>query len=437
MRGNDLKFANDARSAATRAATGTTWLLLLVIAAALATAVAWASFAEVDQITTGTGKVIPSSQIQVVESLQAGTVSQIMISEGEAVKEGQPLVRIDDTGSSAKLGELRQRKLALQAELDRLKAHTEGRQSFTIPEDAPDEARPFYADQIAVFAANVRNLREKKAVRRQKLIQAQESLQESMAEANKNAALLEITKREEALMARLFRRKAVPEIDYLRIRAKSANLQGELNIWQSTRKRLEAEIEGARSSLTADESDFLAEARSRIFQVSADITIVEETMRAAADTVQRAVLRSPVDGIVNKLNVNSINQVVQPGASIVELVPRDDRLLIEARIRPQDIAFIRPGLEATIRITAYDYTRYGTLSGSVERIGADTITDENNETFYQVIVATDDVEAEQADIRVIPGMIATVDVSTGKRTVLEYLVKPILRLRDTALRDPR
>jgi adhesin transport system membrane fusion protein len=152
--------------------------------------------------------------------------------------------------------------------------------------------------------------------------------------------------------------------------------------------------------------------------------------------VRRAVLKSPVSGVINKLNVATIGEVIPAGASIVEIVPLDDKLLIETRIRPQDVAFIQPGAKASIRLSAYDYTKYGTLSGVVERIGADTITDENRETFYQVIVSTDSEESKIPDeMRVIPGMIATVDVSNGERTVLEYLLKPILKIRDHALRE--
>lgn len=166
------------------------------------------------------------------------------------------------------------------------------------------------------------------------------------------------------------------------------------------------------------------------------MSIVEESLRAADDRVRRAMLASPVEGVVNKLNVATIGEVISAGVNVVEIVPVDDRLLVETRIRPQDVAFIQPGAEATVRLTAYDYTKYGTLRGAVERIGADTITDENGETFYQVIVGTGD-RGVPGEMRVIPGMVATVDIMNGERTVLEYLLKPVLRIRDQALREAR
>ena len=205
----------------------------------------------------------------------------------------------------------------------------------------------------------------------------------------------------------------------------------------ASRIRIVAEINEAENLLSAETSSFVAAALDRISKVNAELSIAVESLRAAEDRVERTVFNSPVSGIVNKIYLATIGEVVQAGATLVEIVPLDDRLLIEAKIRPQDVAFIRPGLPATIRLSAYDYTKFGTLSGIVERIGADTITDENQETFYQVIVATDESQAIPEQIKIIPGMIADVDVSTGERTVLEYLLKPVLRIRDQALRDPK
>jgi adhesin transport system membrane fusion protein len=236
----------------------------------------------------------------------------------------------------------------------------------------------------------------------------------------------------------LFDKKAVPELELLRLQRAVSELRGDLAIWQAAKLRLEAEVSEAEAQVEAEESAFLAEVQTRISKVNAEMSVVQESLRGADDRVRRAMLKSPVGGIVNKVNVATIGEVIAAGASVVEIVPVDDTLLIETRIRPQDVAFIHPGAKATVRLSAYDYTKYGTLSGVVERIGADTITDEEGETFYQVIVGTDVADpAIPGEMRVIPGMVATVDISNGERTVLEYLLKPVLKIRDQALREAR
>ena len=256
----------------------------------------------------------------------------------------------------------------------------------------------------------------------------------------KTRVLLDLAQKEEALIERLYQRQAVPEIDFIRVQRESLRLAGDLNVMEATKARLQAEVDEAEALIGSEETAFLSEATTRLSKINADLAVVRQTLTAASDTVRRAVLRSPVKGVVNKVNVAAVNEVVRAGDSVVEIVPVDDTLLVETQIRPEDIAFIRAGLTATIRVSAFDYTRYGTMTGIVQRIGADTITNENRETFYQVVVSTDlneSVTDSSEQLEIIPGMIATVDIATGKRSVLEYLMKPILVLKDRALRDPR
>lgn len=439
MANDELNFANDARGAVDYSARSSTWLVLLVVGLALVLASVWAAWAKVQQVSSGEGKVIPSRQVQVVESLEPGIVAQIMVSEGDLVEEGQGLVRIDDTGSSSRQGELHRREAALTAELHRLSAHAAEAVTYDIPIDADETIRPFYRDQRAQFLANRRRLDEQAAIRQKQLDQKMQGLAEAEATAESKKSLLALADRELKLIKRLFQRKAVPEIDYIRVQRQSISLRGDLKIWVATKGRLNAEIEEAKVLLRAEESQFLAEVSSRISTVNSELAVVQQTLRAATDRVRRAVLRAPVTGVINKLNVAAINEVVKAGTSVAEIVPVDGNLLVEVKVRPEDIAFISPGLKATIRITAYDYTRFGTLMGTVERIGADTITDQEGRTFYQVVVSRDaPLEGEASDaLQIIPGMIATVDITTGDRTVLEYLLKPIVVLKDRALRDPR
>lgn len=434
----DMNFANDARGAIESSVTPGAWKIVFAIGAILAAGVIWASWAQVGKITTGTGRVIPSSQMQVVQSLEPGIVAAILVEEGERVEAGQDLIRIDDTGASSRLGELRQQQLALKAELDRLAAQSAGLETFEIPAGVDAAAEPAYRDQQAIFLADQRKLSEQLRIRTQQLVQRRQSLLEAEATARKQAETLKLSERELELTRNLYDKKAVPELEFLRIQRAVSELRGDLEIWQATKLRLEAEVAEAEALVDTEKTAFLADVQARISKVNTDLSVVYESLRSASDKVQRAMLKSPVSGVVNKVNVATIGEVIPAGASIVEIVPIDDRLLIETRIRPQDVAFIQPGSKATIRLSAYDYTKYGTLSGEVERISADTITDEKGETFYQVIVGTnpDDPDVSE-EIKVIPGMIAVVDVSSGERTVLEYLLKPILKIRDHSFREAR
>ena len=295
---------------------------------------------------------------------------------------------------------------------------------------------PFYQDQQQVLDIELKKLNEQLRIRTQQTEQKKQALAEAMASRQKLKDALALAERELELTASLFKRRAVPELEFLRIKRVAQDLRGDSEIMISTILRLEAEVNEAQSLVDAEQSAFVAKALERKSKVQAELSIIAESIKAAEDAVRRTELRAPVGGVINQLNVATLGQVVQSGTTIAEIVPEDDRLLIEARITPKDVAFVRPGLSAKIRLSAYDYTKFGILDGVVERIGADTITDENQETFYRVIVATKESARLPEELVIIPGMIATVDVETGERTVLEYLLKPVLKIRDRALREP-
>ncbi len=434
MSSKDLEFANNARNAVEQTKIKGAWPLLFFIILGLVAAVAWAAWAKVEQVSSGLGKVIPSTQIQLVENLEPGIVREINVSAGDLVSKGQILLRVDDTASRSKLGEFKQKQLALSAEVHRLTLQINASKTYQSPDAVDERAIIFHRDQEAIFISEKLQLEERISILESQLLQKRQLMLEAEATIDKQTAALKLAERELTLTKRLFAKKAVPELEYLRIQRIVADLKGEIAIMGASKIRISAEVAEAEKKIEAETSMYVAKARERVSAVNADLSVVSESLKAADDRVKRSEFLSPVSGIVNKVNVATIGEVVPSGATLVEIVPADDTLLIEARIRPEDIAFIRPQLKAIVRLTAYDYTKFGTLEGIVERIGADTITDENNETFYQVVIATDEIPEH---LKIIPGMIATVDISTGDRTVLEYLLKPVLRVRDEAFRDPK
>ena len=373
-----------------------------------------------------------------VESLDSGIVAEIFVGEGDLVTALQPLLRVDDTGLSARLGEFRKNQIALRVELARLRAEAGNLREFEVPDNTSKDLLSTYQDQMKIFKVNQTRLKELSTARQQQFVQKQQSLEELIANIGKHKGRLKLLNQELQILERLRKKKAVAEIELLRIQRKVLENKFDLKLLSASQSRVEAEVAELKGMLDSDKTSFLSDVHARISRINTELSVVEESIRAASDRVARAILRAPVGGIVNQLNIATIGEIVKAGVTIAEIVPIDDKYLVEARIRPQDIGFISPGLPATIRLSAYDYTKYGTLKGHVERIGVDTVTDENRETFYRVIITTDTEQSNgyKSTLRIIPGMIASIDIETGRRTVLDYLLKPFLRIGDRALRDP-
>ncbi|MBN9603233.1 MAG: HlyD family type I secretion periplasmic adaptor subunit [Afipia felis] len=416
MRSSDFSFANDVRAAAELKTPRASLILLGTTIALMVVGIIWAHFAVLDEVKRGNAKVIPSRQLQVVQSLEGGIVQEILVQEGDIVKQGQVLMRIDDTKFLADLGEVRERRFANAARVARLEAEVQGLPRPTFSADLTTRAPQAVQTEQNVFEARAKKLAQDVDVLTQQATRLSDSLK--------------LLSREVQLTQNLYTQKVVPEIEMLRLQRQEADMRGQLAETQSR-------IANARAAFRSQAEEDLAKSR-------ADLAVLEETTKSAQDRVRRADLKSPVNGIINKLNVTTVGAVVQPGANLMDIVPMDDTLLVEGRIRPQDIAFIRPQQNAVVKITAYDSSVYGSLKGKVERISADSIVDdkseqrgEKGESFYRVIVRTDKnhLGTTEHPLPIIPGMVATVEVQTGEKSVLDYMMKPARMLRDEALRE--
>lgn len=416
MQSTDFSFANDVRAAAELKTPRTSRILLACSIAMIIVGLIWAHFAVLDEVKRGNGRVIPSRQLQVVQSLEGGIVLDILVQEGDLVKQGQVLMRIDDTKFSADLGEVRERRAANAARVARLEAEVQGKSAPAFSEELRQRAAKIVETEQNVFDARAKKVAQDIDV----LAQQETRLTQS----------LKLLNREVELTQNLYNQKVVPEIEMLRLQRQASEMRGQLAETQSR-------IANIKTAFRSQAEEDLAKSR-------ADLAVLEETTKSAQDRVRRADLKSPVNGVINKLNVTTVGAVVQPGANLMDIVPLDDSLLVEGRIRPQDIAFIRPHQEAVVKITAYDSSVYGSLKGKVERISADTIADdktdragEKGEVFYRVIVRTEKnyLGTAERPLPIIPGMVATVEVLTGEKSVLDYMLKPARMLRDEALRE--
>ncbi len=433
----DLAYANSPRAALQSGAPKTGRLLLLTIAALVAATIAWAAWAIVEEVTTGIGRVIPSQQMQIVQSLEGGIVRELTVREGDKVEKDQVLMRIDDTGFASRLGELNQRRFAILAEIARLEAEAEGKAEIGFSGEIKSGAAQAVASETESFAARQRKLQTDLDLLKQQMLQRQQELAEMSAREAKLDAELRPMESELAINRQLAKSGNVARVDVLRIERQIAELQGDRAVVIASKPRARAAIAEAKDRSDAAVNAFRAQAREKLSTVRSDLAVIDESMKAAKDRVVRASVRSPVKGVVNRLSVTTLGAVVQPGQALLEIVPVEDSLLVEARVRPKDVAFIRPEQSATIKLTAYDYLIYGALGGKVVRISPDTFRDEKGEPYYQVIVQTSrtSIGPEAAPLPVLPGLQATVDILTGHKSVMSYLLKPILRVRQEALRE--
>lgn len=404
------------------------WAALAVVAL-----VVWAAYARIDEVTKGQGRVIPSSQLQVVQAVDGGVVEELLVGEGQTVEAGQVLVRIDPTRFVSSLRENRAELLALQARAARLTALSDGRPfepgqalSYEIPEIVAQE-RAHYQSSLAGLEAQL-------GIARQQLTQRNEELREATGARASAARSLELTDRELAVTKPLASAGAVSEVELLRLERDVNRFRGERDQADAQISRLRAAIREANQKIQDVELSFRNQVRKELSEVSAKLGTLSEGSLALEDRVKHAEVRAPVRGTVKRLLVNTVGGVVQPGAEVVEVVPLDDALVLETKISPRDIAFLRPGQPATVKFTAYDFAIYGGLDAELDQIAADSVIDEEGNAFFVVKVRTLKNSLGEG-LPIIPGMVAEVDILTGKKSILDYLLKPVLRAKANAMTE--
>ncbi|MEM6563186.1 MAG: HlyD family type I secretion periplasmic adaptor subunit [Pseudomonadota bacterium] len=431
------EFANNVTGAEAALRDRGAWPLLVVIAGGLAAFLTWAATHEIEETARAVGRVIPSQQVQVVQSLEGGIVRDVSVREGDIVQAGQVLMQIDDTRFDAERGELLERESALRAEIARLESEAGFAEEISFPGGLRTRNPLATGAEEQVFASRRDQLDQELQVLEAQLVQRTSELNEMRAMRARTRAIIAPLSEEITLTQDMFDRGLVPQIELLRLESRLAELTGDIAVSEASELRMEGAIDEVENQIDAARSAYVLTARQRLAQLQLELAVVQETLRSANDRVTRAQLKAPVRGTVNRLNATTIGGVVQPGAPLVEIVPLDDSLLIEADLGPRDIAFVRTGEAASVKISAYDYLVYGALDGEVVRIGADTIKTDEGTEFFQVVVRTEKsyLGTDAKPLPITPGMIATVDIQTGEKTVLSYLAKPILRAQSEALRE--
>lgn len=393
----------------------------------------WAAFARIDEVTRGDGRVIPSRQLQVVQSLDGGVVTEILVSEGQTVEPGDVLLRLEEVRASSDVRETAAQGFALKARQARLRALAEGAR-FSPPSAGGAEEAHIVEEERRLYEARLSELATTLSINQQQLQQRQQELSEMRARKTSADSNRELAQQELVKTRPLLATGAVSEVEILRLERDVAKSRGDAEQATAQIARVQAAIGEAQRKIQETELVFRNDARKELAEVVGKINALNQGAVGLADKVDKAQVRSPVRGRVQRLLANTVGGVVQPGKDIVEIVPLDDALVLETKVSPRDIAFIHPEQKATVRLTAYDFAVYGGLEAVVENISPDTVVDDRGNAFYLVRVRT---ERDQFNERlpIIPGMTAEVDILTGRKTVLSYLLKPVLRAHAHALRE--
>ena len=407
--------------------------ILYAVAITMTCLIIWSALAKIDEVTRGQGKVIPSRQVQVIQSQDGGVVTEILVREGDFVEKEQLLVRLDQTRSQSSFRENRAEFQALSVKAARLRALVE--KTEFVPDPALAEAVPnIVAEEIALMVSRRSELTLALEIAQAQWVQRGEELVELTAREAQAARSLELANRELTITRPMVSSGAVSEVEILRLERDVNKLSGERQQADAQMHRIESSIVEAQSKLSSVQVEFNNEVREELADILSRINSLRETGEGLSDRVRGTEVRSPVKGTIKQLYFYTIGGVVLPGKEIIEIVPADDTLFLEVKIHPKDIAFMVPGQEALVKFTAYDFVVYGGLKGVVEHIGADTVMDEEGNPFYEVIVRT--IKSSLAsDKPIIPGMVVEVDILTGKKTVLAYLMKPILRAKQYAMTE--
>lgn len=429
----EIDWLNDADYARSQQTPLRARFLLRWLGGLLVLFLVWAAIAQVDEVTRGTGKVTPSRQVQVIQAVDGGIISEILVREGQAVETGQLLFNIDTTRFTSSVRENRVQYLALLTKAARLRALAEG-SPFEAPPEVVKEDPALLEQERSLYNAKRNELDAQLGIARQQLAQRTQELVEIRSRREQATQSYDLTAKELAMTKPLASSGAVSDVELLRLERDVGRYRGERDQAAAQTVRVQAAISEASRKVQEQEITFRNLARNEFAETMSKLNSLSEGSTALSDRLTRAAVKSPVKGTIKRLLVNTVGGVLQPGKEIVEIVPSDDALLLEARILPKDIAFLHPGQKALVRFTAYEYVVFGGLDAVVEHIGADTVTDDKGNAFYVVRVRTLKSSLGK-NMPIIPGMVADVDVMTGKKSVLSYLLKPVLRAKSYALTE--
>lgn len=412
-------------------------LLMVFIAAFFVIFFMWANFATLDEVTRGEGKVIPSGEVQAVQREEAGIVEEILVREGDEVEAGQILMRLSDIAASSDLGANEARYLGLLASITRLQAEADGKSTVEFPQEVMEKAPGSVTEEMNAFRANQQQKLGQINVLQQQLAQREQEVREIETRARDLRETIRLQQQEKEMIEPLVAKGSAPKLELLQLERSLQERNAELNGLMSGLPRAQSAVEEARARIEEIESSARAQAQTELAAKLIEMNEAKQRLSALEQRKSRKEIVSPVNGIIQEITVNTIGGVTKPGEDIIKVVPKDDQLIIEGRVRPADRAFIHPGQDAVIKLTSYDFSIYGGLDGKLTYISQDTFEDEQGNSYYTVRLTTDKThlmhKGEKKEITT--GMVASIDILTGEKTVMEYLLKPFIKTLDNAMSE--
>ena len=392
--------------------------------------IVWANFAFIDEIARGNGEIIPSGENQLVQNLEGGIVQEILVQEGQTVEKGQILIKIDNQKSQSSFSSNEIKADSLEAKIIRLKAESISG-DFKYNENISESVKAFIKNEKSLFITNKQQLNSKLNALKEKLIQRRNELSEARSELRHSKLSIEMINKEVKMTKPMVLRGVSSKRDFLKLQREANSEQQNYDAVRKSIPRLKSSIKEAKSNIKETILIFQSEAKVKLNDTVSELKSLRVNSTALEDQVSRTVVKSPMKGIVQKLYVHTVGGVIRPGADIMEIVPSDQALLVQVKIKPSDIAFIYFGQKAIVKFSAYDFSIYGGLKGEVVLISADTIKDEKDNVFYTVRIKTDENHLGNINkpLKIIPGMTVSVDIITGKKSVLDYILKPILKTK--------
>ncbi len=435
-RREDIEFMSEVDAALRHRGHPYAYVLSLSILLAFVVFGVWADFAVLDEVTRGQGSVIPSQRVQELQNLEGGILREVLVREGQVVEKDDVLVRIDNEQARSIFRDAASKTKEHEAAIIRLEAEAEGKEPV-FPPEMQEEAPLIVQDQTNIYLSRKEQLEAELRVLDSQRFQKQQEVEEMVSRRRQLIQSHKIAAERRDIARPLMEKNVYPRVDYLQLEESLLKLQGDIDSLSLGIPRVTHAAEEAKNRLEQRVAEFRNNAQEEINKRRAELRSLHEAMAAGEDRVTRTDIRAPMRGTVKRIIHNTIGGVVRPGDTILELVPLDDTLLIEARIRPADIAFLHPGQKAMTKISAYDFSIYGGLEATVEQISADTIEDRRGDTYYLVKLRTktNTIVYRGEKLPIMPGMTASVDILTGKKSVLDYLLKPILKAKQNALRE--
>ncbi len=436
MKHEDLEFMSELEAANSLKPTVASQAFLWTIAGLFFWLVIWAASSEVDERVRGLGQVMPSSDVQVMQSLEGGILSEILVTEGALVKKDQALLRIAGVQFASEGRSIEAQMVGLQAKQARLQAEASG-QDFVMSAELAKKYPDIAANEEKLYQSRQNDLNTALNIIRDEVREAEANLSEVKASSAKFAKSKSLLQNQLDIAIRLVEKKAMPAMEKLKLERELNDTAGNLSSAYQAQRSLEARLSAAKQKEEEKRGAFKSQALGEMNDTESRLAGIKESLTSVTDKVNRTELKSPVDGIVQKLYVRTIGGVIQPAQKLVEIVPIADDLMIRAKIAPADVAFLKPGQDVKVKITAYDSQIYGTLNGKLERIGANTVEDQQGNAFFEIDVRTDKnyLGTEDKPLRIFSGMVSETEVITGKRTILTYLLKPVLRTKDRAFTE--